>query len=65
MRYKTFTDDNDTVVVVSSYAGKPVRGIAKCYVDDEFDYDKLMELYQNAWNNVWDWIKKYGHTLYD
>lgn len=32
---------------------------------DEFDYDKLTELYQNAWNNVWDWIKKYGHTLYD
>ena len=32
---------------------------------DEFDYDKLNELHQTAWNNVWDWIKKYGHTLYD
>ena len=44
MRYKTFTDDNDTVVVVSSYAGKPVRGIAKCYITDDFDYETGVKL---------------------
>ena len=44
MRYKTFTDDNETVVVVSSYAGKAVRGIAKCCPNDEFDYEKGEEL---------------------
>jgi len=32
---------------------------------DEFDYEKLNELYHNAWNSIWDWMKKYGHTLYD
>lgn len=46
MRYKTFTDNNETVVVVSSYAGKPVRGIAKCYITDDFDYDTGVKLAQ-------------------
>lgn len=32
---------------------------------DEFDYNKLKEMYQKSWNDIWDWIKKYGHTLYD
>ena len=32
---------------------------------DEFDYEKLNELCQNVWNSIWDWMKKYGHTLYD
>ena len=32
---------------------------------DEFDYEKLKDMTQTAWNNVWDWVKKYGHTLYD
>ena len=27
------------VICVSSYAGKPVRGVAKCAPDDEFDED--------------------------
>lgn len=32
---------------------------------DEFDYDKLKAMIQAAWNNVWDWVKKHGHTLCD
>lgn len=32
---------------------------------DEFDYNKLQEMYQKSWNDIWDWIKEHGHTLYD
>ena len=32
---------------------------------DEYDYEKLEILYNTAWNNIWDWVKKYGHTLND
>lgn len=32
---------------------------------DEFDYDALKRLCDQAWDNIWDWVKKYGHTLYD
>ena len=42
-KYKYYTGKN-TVVAVSSYAGKPVRGIAKCDPRDEFDIEKGKEL---------------------
>jgi hypothetical protein len=29
--------DNRTVTAISEYAGKPVKGIAKCSPEDEFD----------------------------
>lgn len=29
------------------------------------DYSKLNHLAQERWNNVWDWIKKYGQRLWD
>lgn len=32
---------------------------------DEFDYAKLTELCTKTWNDIWDWVKKYGHTLSD
>ena len=32
---------------------------------DEFDYDKLHNLAQEQWNNIWDWVKKHGQKLYD
>ena len=32
---------------------------------DEFDYDKLNNLAQEQWNNIWDWVKKHGQKLYD
>ncbi|MCD8211181.1 MAG: hypothetical protein LUC37_06540 [Prevotella sp.] len=38
-RYKFFIGKN-TVVAVSSYAGKTVRGVAKCNPEDEFDEEK-------------------------
>lgn len=38
MRYRYFTDANLNVICVSTYAGKPVRGVAKCDTDhDKFD----------------------------
>lgn len=44
--YKFFHTKNKCICV-SSYAGKPIRGIAKCAPGDEFDYeigDKLARL---------------------
>lgn len=37
--YRYYTNNKDIVVAVSSYAGKPVKGIAKCSADDQFDLD--------------------------
>lgn len=38
MRYRYFVADTK-VICVSSYAGKPVRGIAKCDPKDEFNLE--------------------------
>lgn len=38
-RYKYATDSNNTVIAISSYAGKPVKGVAKCDPNDNFSYD--------------------------
>ena len=40
MRYKYYTDNKTVVIAISSYAGKPVKGVAKCAPDDEFDFEK-------------------------
>jgi hypothetical protein len=32
---------------------------------DEFKYDELKKLVDQKWNDIWDWVKKHGHTLYD
>lgn len=37
-RYKYTTDNNNTVIVISTYAGKTVKGIAKCNPNDKFSY---------------------------
>ena len=37
--YKYYTDNKSIVVALSSYAGKPVKGVAKCNPDDQFDLD--------------------------
>ena len=39
-KYSYFTNGKDTVVAVASYAGKRVRGVAKCSDKDEFDLAK-------------------------
>ena len=39
MKYQTFTSGNK-VIVVSHYAGKAVKGYAKCDPKDTFDYGK-------------------------
>ena len=43
-RYKYYTNNKDVVVAVSSYAGKTVRGVAKCDPRDTFDIEKGKEL---------------------
>lgn len=45
MRYKFFVSDNK-VVCVSSYAGKAVRGIAKCDPKDTFNVEAGKQLAQ-------------------
>jgi hypothetical protein len=37
-RYKYTKDNNNTVIVISTYAGKTVKGIAKCDPNDKFSY---------------------------
>lgn len=37
--YKYYTDNKSKVIAVSTYAGKPVKGVAKCSPDDQFDLD--------------------------
>ena len=41
---KFFTNNKDTVVAVSSYAQRPVRGVAKCSPEDTFDLTKGMAI---------------------
>jgi len=36
-KYKFYTDGANKIVAVSSYAGKSVRGVAKCDPRDHFD----------------------------
>ena len=43
-KYKFYTNDENTVVAVSSYAGRPVRGTAKCDPRDSFVFDKGKEI---------------------
>lgn len=38
-RYKYATDSSNTVIAISTYAGKPVKGVAKCDPNDNFSYD--------------------------
>lgn len=39
-RYKFYATPGPKVVCVSHYAGKPVRGVAICSDQDEYDFDK-------------------------
>jgi hypothetical protein len=37
-RYKYATDSSNTVIAISTYAGKPIKGVAKCDPNDKFSY---------------------------
>jgi hypothetical protein len=43
-KYNYFTDGENKVVAVATYAGKPVRGVAKCDPQDNFDLATGKEL---------------------
>ena len=43
-RYQTYLAGEKKIIVVSRYAGKVVRGVAKCAPDDAFDMQKGEEL---------------------
>lgn len=32
---------------------------------NEFDFPKLRELAKERWDNIWNWIKEYGESLWD
>lgn len=38
-KYRYYTNGKDIVVAVSSYAGRTIRGVAKCSEQDEFDLE--------------------------
>lgn len=44
VKYKIFTNSANDVIAVSTYAGKTVKGIAKCDPRDTFDMDKGVEI---------------------
>ena len=46
MRYRFYDNGKDTVICVSSYAGKRVRAVAKCAPEDEFDLEAGKKLAQ-------------------
>ena len=43
-KYKFYNDSNNKIIAVSTYAGKTVRGVAKCDPRDEFDAAKGEDL---------------------
>lgn len=43
-KYKYYTDNKNNIIAVSTYAGKTVKGIAKCDPRDAFDVTKGKEL---------------------
>ena len=43
-KYSFYTDRKTKVIAVSTYAGKAVRGVAKCDVNDTFSLEKGKEL---------------------
>ena len=43
-KYSFYTDGKTKVIAVSTYAGKVVRGVAKCDVNDTFSFEKGKEL---------------------
>lgn len=43
-RYKYYIDSKNAIHAVSSYAGRAVRGVAKCDPKDTFDIEKGKEL---------------------
>jgi hypothetical protein len=42
--YKIHTDNERVVVALSTYAGKTVKGVAKCSPEDKFDFDTGREI---------------------
>ena len=44
IKYKIFTNANSDVIAVSTYAGKTVKGVAKCDPRDTFDMNKGIEI---------------------
>lgn len=38
-RYKYIETGSNAVIAISTYAGKPVKGVAKCDPNDNFSYD--------------------------
>jgi hypothetical protein len=43
-KYRVYTNGENVVVAVSSYAGEKVRGVAKCAPEDGFDLEKGKKL---------------------
>lgn len=43
-KYKVFTNSKNEIIAVSTYAGKTVKGVAKCDPRDSFDKSKGEQL---------------------
>ena len=61
-KYRYFTNGKSKVVAVSTYAGKPVRGIAKCDPKDNFNIEAGKKL-AAARCNYKVAVKRYENAL--
>ncbi len=43
-KYKYYVDNKNNIIAVSTYAGKTVKGVAKCDPRDAFDVEKGKDL---------------------
>lgn len=53
MKYHFYTDNKRKVVCVTTFARKPVKGVAICAEDDEFDLEKGKKLAQARADIKW------------
>ena len=49
-KYSFYTDGKTKVIAVSTYAGKVIRGVAKCDVNDTFSLEKGKKLAAARYN---------------
>lgn len=79
-KYKYYTNGKNIVVAVASYAGRTIRGVAKCNELDEFDFEtgkelaaarcavkiaKEREIFTRNQRNMWQDILARYATIYE
>lgn len=79
-KYRYYTNGENVVVAVASYAGRTIRGVAKCSDQDEFDLEtgkklaaarcamkiaKAREIFTKTQRDMWQDILARYATIYE